>query len=167
MKKVLVLLLVIAGFNSNAQVKTPQASPSSKIEQVVGLTTVQIEYSRPSAKNRTVYGELVPYGKNWRTGANENTTINFSENVKFGTNELKKGKYAIYTTPKADSWDIIFYSDTNNWGLPDVWDDSKVALKVTVKPETSKVFRITGKWVQKAPFHTETFVYAFGPKPTC
>jgi hypothetical protein len=136
MKKVLVLLLVIAGFNSNAQVKTPQASPSSKIEQVVGLTTVQIEYSRPSAKNRTVYGELVPYGKNWRTGANENTTINFSENVKFGTNELKKGKYAIYTTPKADSWDIIFYSDTNNWGLPDVWDDSKVALKVTVKPET-------------------------------
>ena len=136
MKKVIVFLLVIAGFNSNAQVKTPQASPSSKVEQIVGLTAVEINYSRPSAKGRTVYGDLVPYGKYWRTGANENTTVTFSEDVKFGTSVLAKGKYALFTTPKADSWDIIFYKDTKNWGLPNEWDDANVALKVTAKPET-------------------------------
>ena len=90
MKKIFLASLLLAGFTITAQVKTPQASPSAKIEQVVGLTNVQVEYSRPSAKGRTVYGELVPYGKYWRTGANENTTISFSENVKFGSNELKK-----------------------------------------------------------------------------
>lgn len=137
MKKVLVLLLVITGFSSNAQVKTPQASPFAKVEQVVGLTNIVLEYNRPAAKGRTVYGDLVPYGKNWRTGANENTTITFSEDVKFGSSVLPKGKYAIFTTPKADSWDVIFYKDTNNWGLPREWDDTKVALKVTAKPETS------------------------------
>jgi hypothetical protein len=136
MKKVLVLLLVIAGYGINAQVKTPQASPLSKMEQVVGLTTVEVNYSRPSAKGRTVYGDLVPYGKYWRAGANENTIVKFSEDVKFGTSVLPKGKYALYVNPKADSWDIIFYKDTNNWGLPNEWEDSKVALKVSVKPET-------------------------------
>jgi hypothetical protein len=136
MKKVIVFLLVIAGFSINAQVKTPQASPLSKVEQVVGLTDVLVEYSRPSAKGRTVYGDLVPYGKYWRTGANENTTVTFSEDVKFGTSVLAKGKYALYTTPKADSWDVIFYKDSKNWGLPNEWDDTKIALKLTVKPET-------------------------------
>ena len=126
----------MVGISITAQVKTPQASPSANIEQVVGLTTVEVNYSRPSAKGRTVYGELVPYGKYWRTGANENTTVTFSENVMFGTKELKKGKYALYTLPKADSWDVIFYSDTNNWGLPQEWDDKKIALRVNVKPET-------------------------------
>ena len=136
MKKVIFLLLLITGFSSNAQVKIPQASPFSKIEQVVGLTDIIVEYNRPSTKGRTVYGDLVPYGKYWRTGANENTTVTFSEDIKFGTSVLAKGKYALYTTPKADSWDVIFYKDSKNWGLPNEWDDTKVALKVTVKPET-------------------------------
>ena len=113
MKKIVLASLLMAGISITAQVKTPQASPSSKIEQVVGLTTVEVNYSRPSAKGRTVYGELVPYGKYWRTGANENTTVTFSENVMFGKSELKKGTYALFTLPKADSWDIIFYTDTN------------------------------------------------------
>lgn len=136
MKKIFLASLLVFGFTITAQVKTPQASPSSKIEQVVGLTSVEINYSRPSAKGRTVYGDLVPYGKYWRTGANENTTVTFSENVMFGKNELKKGKYALFTLPKADSWDVIFYTETNNWGLPQEWDDKKVALRVNVKPET-------------------------------
>ena len=137
MKKIIVVLAVfLANFVVEAQVKTPQSSPMTKIEQVVGLTDVKIEYSRPSAKGRTVYGDLVPFGKNWRTGANGNTTISFSEDVKIGGKQLKKGKYALFTTPKADSWDIIFYTDSNNWGLPETWDESKVALKTSVKPET-------------------------------
>ncbi|MQP52807.1 MULTISPECIES: DUF2911 domain-containing protein [unclassified Flavobacterium] len=137
MRKIIVMLaLVVANFVVEAQVKTPQSSPSAKVEQVVGLTTVQVEYSRPSAKGRTVYGDLVPFGKMWRTGANANTTISFTEDVKVGGKDLKKGKYALYTTPKADSWDVIFYTDTNNWGLPETWNESNVALKINVKPET-------------------------------
>ena len=138
MKKISILLaLLLANFYVTAQVKTPQASPLAKIDQVVGLTNIQIEYSRPSAKGRTVYGDLVPFGKLWRTGANGNTTISFSEDTKIAGKELKKGKYALYTTPKADSWDVIFYSETNNWGLPEEWNDSKVALTVSIKPETT------------------------------
>mgnify|MGYP006199940943 CR=1 FL=1 len=137
MKKLFITALFVATtIGVDAQVKTPQSSPLAKVEQVVGLTTVQLEYYRPSAKGRTVYGDLVPYGKNWRTGANGNSTVSFSDDVTIDGKVLKKGKYAIFTTPKADSWDIYFYSDTNNWGLPEKWDDSKVELKVTVKPET-------------------------------
>ena len=133
----MLLLLLFANIYVEAQVKTPQASPLAKIDQVVGLTNIQIEYSRPSAKGRTVYGDLVPFGKHWRTGANANTTVSFSEDVKIAGKDLKKGKYALFTTPKADSWDVIFYTDTNNWGLPEEWNEAKVALKVTVKPETT------------------------------
>lgn len=129
-------LLAFSSLTTNAQVETPQASPSSKVEQTVGLTNVSIDYSRPGAKGRTVYGDLVPYGKNWRTGANANTVITFDEDIKVNGQELKRGKYALYTTPKADSWDVIFYSATDNWGLPKTWDESKVALRTTVKPET-------------------------------
>ena len=137
MKKIIIMLAIfLANFLVEAQVKTPQASPLAKIDQVVGLTNVQIEYSRPSAKGRTIYGDLVPYGKNWRTGDNANTTISFSEDVTIGGKQLKKGKYALFTTPKADSWDVIFYTDTNNWGLPAEWDESKVALRASIKPET-------------------------------
>ena len=137
MKKLFITALFVATtIGVDAQVKTPQSSPLAKVEQVVGLTTVQLEYYRPSAKGRTVYGDLVPYGKNWRTGANGNSTVSFSDDVTIDGKVLKKGKYAIFTTPKADNWDIYFYSDTNNWGLPEKWDDSKVALKLTVKPET-------------------------------
>ncbi|HSD14255.1 MAG TPA: DUF2911 domain-containing protein [Flavobacterium sp.] len=137
MKKIIcTAIFAFATLAMQAQVKTPQASPGAKIEQVVGLTNVEIDYSRPSIKGRTVFGELVPYGKMWRTGANANTVISFSEDVVIGGKKLEKGKYALFTFPKADSWDVIFYKDTNNWGLPESWDDSKVALRTTVKPET-------------------------------
>lgn len=136
MKKILITgALLLALTVGNAQVRTPQASPTAKIEQVVGLTNVKIEYSRPSARGRAVYGELVPFGRLWRTGANANTIITFSDDVVIGGKPLAAGKYALFTQPKADSWDVIFYTDTNNWGLPEKWDDSKEALRVTVKPE--------------------------------
>ncbi|RYY32060.1 MAG: DUF2911 domain-containing protein, partial [Sphingobacteriaceae bacterium] len=113
----------------------PQASPKAVIEQTVGLSDVKIEYSRPSSKGRPVYGELVPFGKMWRTGANANTIITFSEDVTIAGKKLPKGQYALYTLPKADSWDIIFYADTNNWGLPEKYDDKKEMLRANVKPE--------------------------------
>lgn len=137
MKRIIITAaFFIATLAIEAQVKTPQASPKAEIEQVVGLTQVELDYSRPTAKGRGVFGELVPYGKVWRTGANANTTVSFSDDVVIDGKTLKKGKYALYTLPKADSWDVIFYTETNNWGTPQKWDDSKVALRTTVKPET-------------------------------
>lgn len=134
MLKKLAILFVVIGFTStvNAQIKTPQPSPSSKIEQVVGLTDVSIEYSRPAMRGRAIFGGLVPYGKVWRTGANANTKVTFSDNVTVDGQELKKGTYAVYTIPNETSWEVIFYSDSNNWGTPQKWDDSKVAAKTTV-----------------------------------
>ena len=136
MKKIILTgALLFALTVGTAQVRTPQASPHAMTEQTVGLTDVKVEYSRPSARGRAVYGELVPFGRMWRTGANANTTVTFSEDVMVEGKKLAAGKYALYTQPKADSWDVIFYTDTNNWGLPEKFDEKKVAARVTVKPE--------------------------------
>ena len=96
MKKIIfVLAVLIANFTIEAQVKTPQSSPKTTVNQVVGLTDVTVEYSRPSAKGRVVFGDLVPFGKLWRTGANQNSMVTFSDDVVIKGNTLKKGKYAI------------------------------------------------------------------------
>jgi len=136
MKKIIMALaIMVATQVSTAQVKTPAPSPKSIIDQMVGLTDVTVEYSRPSAKGRTIFGDLVPFGKLWRTGANQNSMISFTEDVVIDGKTLKKGKYAIFTTPKADNWEIVFYTDTENWGNPEEWSDAKVALKTNAKPE--------------------------------
>lgn len=135
MKKIIfVLATMIASYVLHSQVKTPQPSPHSTLTQVVGLTDVTIDYSRPSAKGRVIFGDLVPFGKLWRTGANANTTVSFSEDVVINGTTLKKGKYALYTTPKADMWEVIFYTDSDNWGTPENWDANKVAVLVNVDP---------------------------------
>ena len=135
MKRIIfVLATIIASYVLNAQVKTPAPSPHSTLTQVVGLTDVTLDYSRPSAKGRVIFGDLVPFGKLWRTGANANTTVSFSEDVIINGATLKKGKYALFTTPKADMWEVVFYTDTDNWGTPDNWDANKVAVLVNVDP---------------------------------
>ncbi|KZS42044.1 dihydrolipoamide dehydrogenase [Aquimarina aggregata] len=149
MKKIVLFLSVaLISLGVEAQVKTPQPSPSSKIEQVVGLTDITVEYSRPSMKGRTIFGNLVPYDKLWRTGANKNTQITFSDDVKVGGKELKKGTYAIFTKPGKENWEVLFYADANNWGTPREWDDAKVAAKFSVKSN-------------KIPFKVETFTIMF------
>ena len=136
MKKIVIATaLFIASLPALAQVKTPAASPKATFTQTVGLTDVTVEYSRPSAKGRIVFGELEPFGKLWRTGANQNSMITFSDDVIINGQTLKKGKYAIFATPRVESWEVVFYTDTENWGTPKTWDESKVALKTTVKPE--------------------------------
>lgn len=136
MKKIIVVFtLFIFQFVAQAQIKTPQASPRAIVSQMVGLTEVELNYSRPGAKGRPVFGNLVPFGKLWRTGANENTTITFSDDVIIDGKTLKKGKYALYTVPRIESWDLIFYTSTDNWGLPQEFDEAKVALRTTVKEE--------------------------------
>lgn len=134
MKKLLLMLVVFTlVYSVNAQIKTPQPSPFAKMEQKVGLTDVTLEYSRPAMRARTIFGDLVPYNKIWRTGANANTKITFSDNITIDGKELKAGTYAIYTVPNEKSWDVIFYSDASNWGTPREWDDAKVAIKTTVQ----------------------------------
>lgn len=127
-----------------AQVKAPQPSPLGKMEQMVGLTKVTVEYSRPGVKGRKIFGDLVPYGEMWRTGANNNTTISFSDPVKINGKKLAAGKYAIFTIPQEDKWEVIFYSKTDNWGVPQKWEESQVALRTTAK-------------TMKMPMKMETF----------
>lgn len=137
MKKIIfVLTSMIVSYVINAQVKTPAPSPHSVLTQVVGLTDVTVDYSRPSAKGRIIFGDLVPFGKLWRTGANSNTTVSFSDDVIINGTTLKKGKYALYTTPKADMWEVIFYTDNDNWGTPENWDANKVAVLINADPIT-------------------------------
>ena len=134
MKKLfLFVCLAVLTVGASAQIKTPAPSPAQKIVQTVGLTEVTLEYSRPAMRGRTIFGELVPYNKVWRTGANANTKITFSDDVSIGGSDLKAGSYAIYTKPMATSWEVYFYSDASNWGTPQKWDESLVAAKVTTE----------------------------------
>jgi hypothetical protein len=136
MKKLIsTLLIAVACTTGFSQVKSPQSSPKAMVSQVVGMTDITLDYSRPSAKGRTIFGDLVPFGKLWRTGANSNSIVTFSDDVVIDGKALPKGKYALFTIPKADNWEVIFYKDTDNWGTPENMDESKVALKTTSKPQ--------------------------------
>ena len=128
-------MLIFGAASLTAQLKTPAPSPSAKFTQDVGLTTITVEYSRPSMKGRAIFGGLLSMGDMWRTGANKNTTVQFSTDVTVGGKELKAGTYALYTKPMADEWEIYFYTDTENWGVPQNWEDSKVAAKFTAKSQ--------------------------------
>jgi hypothetical protein len=132
MKKILLFVFAATFITAvEAQIKTPAPSPSQKIEQKVGLTDITLEYSRPAMRGREIFGGLVPYGEVWRTGANANTKITFSDDVTVGGATLKAGSYAIFTKPGVQNWEVYFYSDSDNWGTPEKWDDTKVAAKVT------------------------------------
>lgn len=133
MKKIsLLVFATLLAFSINAQVITPQPSPLAKIEQKVGLTDVSIKYSRPGVKGRAIFGDLIPFGKLWRTGANENTTITFSTEVSIAGTTVEAGTYAIFTIPNKTSWDVFFYNDIKNWGTPKEWDETKIVAKTTV-----------------------------------
>ncbi len=135
-KKVITFTLIIGlVFTATSQIKTPSPSPASKIEQVVGLTDVTIEYSRPAMRGRTIFGDLVPYGKLWRTGANARTKITLSTDALIDGKELKAGTYAIFSIPSEDYWDIILYTDAKGAGAPAELDQSKVAVQMTIKTQ--------------------------------
>lgn len=133
MKKItLFVFVVLASFTLQAQINTPAPSPSSTLMQTVGLTDVTVDYSRPSMRGRTIFGDLVPYDKLWRTGANARTKVTFSNDVVVDGQTLKAGTYALYTKPGATTWEVMFYTETDGGGTPREWDDSKVAAKTTV-----------------------------------
>lgn len=140
MKNLFAVLFLVAltALSAEAQINTPASSPSATVNQVVGLTDVTVEYSRPSAKGRTIFGEdaLVPNGKIWRTGANSVTKISFSEDVMIEGNELKAGKYGVLTMPNAKEWAVHFYTfEGNGWSS---YVEKTPALAVTVMPTSVK-----------------------------
>jgi hypothetical protein len=125
-------------------VQFPSPSPLSTLKQRVGLTDIEIVYSRPSAKGRPVYGGLVPYGEVWRTGANARTTISFSTAVKLNDTEIPAGKYSIFTIPGENEWTVIINKDTtspyNAYNASnDVARITAPAVKLTEKIETFSI----------------------------
>ena len=140
MRSIFFTILFLSSYFNYSQIKTPRVSPASAIEQMVGLTEIEVEYSRPSKRGRDIFGNVVPYGKIWRTGADNCTTISFSTDVVFNSNTsidgvkisktkiIKAGKYSIFSIPNKESWDVILYSDTDLWGVPKDWDENKIVF---------------------------------------
>ena len=116
--------------------KTPAPSTSQTIKQAFGLGDITLDYSRPSAKGRVIFGDVVPFGKMWRTGANAATKITFSEDVKVEGKDVKAGTYAIYTVPNKDSWEVILYSDLTMGGNTSNYKAENEVLRVVVKSTT-------------------------------
>lgn len=119
-------LLVTAGAGAQG-IKTPAPSPSQTIRQDFALSSIEINYSRPLAKGRKIFGDLVPYGKIWRTGANGATKITFGEDVKVGGVPVKAGSYALYSVPNKTEWEIILNKGVNNGGLSGYKTEEDVA----------------------------------------
>lgn len=115
--KLTFLALLFMGFSGFAQqIQMPQASPSAKVSQRVGLTDVTLDYSRPSTKGRKIFGELVPYGQVWRTGANNATVISFSTDVTVAGKDVPAGSYALYSIPGKSEWTLVLSTNTQLWG---------------------------------------------------
>ena len=137
MRKAAVLvaaLTLLATSLSAQQMRMPRPSQKSVITQTVGVTDITINYSRPGVKGRQIWGSLVPYDKVWRAGANEATTIAFSDDVTIEGQKLAKGTYSFHAIPGKDAWTVIFNSVADQWGSYS-YDAAKDALRVKVKPE--------------------------------
>ncbi len=149
------LALVLAATPALAQVQQqtatldlPRVSPAASVGQRIGLTDINVTYHRPAVNERDVWGSLVPYGAVWRTGANENTLVSFSTDVKVEGQPLAAGTYGLHSIPGEDEWTLIFSNDTSAWGSFS-YSEEQDALRVTVKPEPF-------------PFHIERLMFAFG-----
>ena len=171
MKKLVLSALFACGtflaFNAAAQTMAPPPPPQPPMAKPAGPkkprpslpdtvrgtlkngVNIEIAYSQPGVKGRTVGKEIAPFdGKVWRTGANEETTISFSKDVKLEGKDLPAGKYSLWTIPGADEWTIIINKKTTEWG--------------TVYSDAFDVFRVTVK-TQKAPAFTELLKFAIDP----
>ncbi|MEZ5028720.1 MAG: DUF2911 domain-containing protein [Ferruginibacter sp.] len=139
MKKILLSAIAITGFAlaGAAQVKMPAPSPTQTVKQDFGIGTITLTYSRPAAKGRKIYGDLVPYNKLWRTGANAATSITFSEPVEINGKKIDTGSYVIYTIPNVDAWEIILNKGLKNWGI-DGYKESEDVARFKIAPVKSK-----------------------------
>ncbi|HYC27207.1 MAG TPA: DUF2911 domain-containing protein, partial [Chitinophagaceae bacterium] len=136
MKRILFLsafALSIAMCAEAQTLRTPQPSPPQTIRQDFGLSAVELSYSRPGVKNRKIFGDLVPFGKVWRTGANQATTITFGDDVTIGDKKIPAGKYGLLTIPDKDNWTVIITKqlDVTN---PVAYKQDQDVVRVSAKP---------------------------------
>lgn len=147
MKKLLIVSTVISCLFLNnvlAQVKFPAASPTQTIKQDFGMGNIELTYSRPSAKGRKVFGDIVPMDKLWRTGANAATKITFDNPVEIGGKKIDTGSYILYTIPGEDNWEVILNKGLKNWGV-DGYKESEdiVRFKVPAIKSTTNIETFT------------------------
>jgi hypothetical protein len=142
------LLFAPAGHAQERANSLPRTSPNAAAGQTVGVTDVRITYARPSVNGREIFGELVPYGDVWRTGANEATTITFSDDVEVEGEPLAAGTYSLFTIPGREEWTLIFNETADQWGAFE-YDESRDAARVQVTPE-------------EAPHRHEQMAFHFG-----
>jgi len=121
------------------ELNIPRVSQRGSVTQRIGLTDITINYHRPTVGGREIWGKVVPYGKVWRAGANENTTITFTDDVTVEGKPLTAGTYGLHTIPDKDQWTIIFSKNSTSWGSFS-YDEKEDALRVTVKPHSSEAF---------------------------
>jgi len=131
-----VFTLGALGFGQSFVLDLPDASQRAQVSQRVGLTTITISYHRPLVKGRKIWGGLVPYGEVWRAGANENTTITFTDPVTIEGQPLAAGTYGLHMIPNADEWTIIFSKNSTSWGSF-TYKEGEDALRVKVKPQAA------------------------------
>ena len=127
---------VATATSAHADLKLPDPSPAARVSQTIGLTEVTVAYHRPGVNGRKIWGELVPYNETWRAGANENTTITFSSDVKVGGKPLRAGTYGLHMIPTAKDWTVVLSTTTTAWGSYG-YDAKEDALRVTVTPRAT------------------------------
>ena len=149
MKKLMSVCVLCAGLmTAGAQtVKTPSASTSQSVKQEFALTSVELNYSRPNKKGRTIFGDLVPYGAVWRTGANNATTVQFADEVMIGGKKVPAGKYGLLTIPNAGEWTVILTKQLDVTS-PAAYKQDQDVVRVRAVP-------------QDLPFPIETFTMMF------
>ena len=152
MKKLLSILgISFLSLAVNAQVKMPVLSPAQTIKQDFGIGSIEIKYCRPSVRGRKVFGDLLPYGQLWRTGANAATTIKFTEPVEINGTKIDTGTFALYTIPGEKTWEVIINKGISNWGTEGYKESEDLArfkveaslLKSTVETFTINFSDIT------------------------
>src|SRR5262249_1081369 len=121
---------------ASAEFTAPRVSPKLTLTQTIGVTDLTLVYSRPGVRNRTIWGELVPYDKPWRTGANEATTFACSTEIKVNGQKLPAGTYSFFTIPNRDEWTVVFSKQKDLWGTND-YDPAQDQLRVKAKPMAS------------------------------
>lgn len=129
------LAAVTSTLLAQERMQFPDASQKSTVKQRVGLTDVEVEYSRPNKNEREIFGGLVPNGKLWRTGANAPTKIKFSDAVKLEDKEIPAGEYALFTIPNANEWTVIVSKDAKLQSAADYKQENDAA-RISVKPTT-------------------------------
>lgn len=145
MKQIILTLLCLFGITQGyAQINFPKISPHCELTQEVGLSELKVIYSRPGVRKRNIVGDLMPYGRIWRVGANESTKFTISDDFKVNGHSLPGGTYALYAFPQKDEWEIVFHKNLKHWGDGRTnYDPKEDALRFKVKPEKTKDFRET------------------------